>query len=35
MRRGEIVYQDGDLRLVPGSGEILRPGAYDREAVTA
>ena len=29
IRRGEIVFADGEVRLRPGSGEILRPGAYD------
>jgi dihydroorotase-like cyclic amidohydrolase len=29
LRRGEIVFADGEVRLRPGSGEILRPGAYD------
>jgi dihydropyrimidinase len=31
MRRGEIVFADGELRLRPGTGEILRPGAYDKQ----
>ena len=29
MRRGEVVFADGEVRLVEGSGEILRPGAYE------
>jgi len=29
LRRGEIVFEDGEVRLRPGTGEILRPGAYD------
>jgi dihydroorotase-like cyclic amidohydrolase len=29
LRRGEIVFTDGEVRLRPGTGEILRPGAYD------
>lgn len=29
LRRGEIVFSDGEVRLRPGTGEILRPGAYD------
>jgi dihydroorotase-like cyclic amidohydrolase len=29
LRRGEIVFSDGETRLRPGTGEILRPGAYD------
>lgn len=29
LRRGEIVFADGEVRLRPGTGEILRPGAYD------
>jgi dihydropyrimidinase len=33
MRRGEVVFEDGEVRLVPGTGEILRPGAYDRAPV--
>ena len=28
---GEIVFADGEVRLREGSGEILRPGAYDNE----
>ncbi|MGH2377779.1 MAG: dihydroorotase [Candidatus Limnocylindria bacterium] len=35
LRRGEVVFDDGDVRLVPGSGEVLRPGAYDRAPVEA
>jgi dihydroorotase-like cyclic amidohydrolase len=35
MRRGEVVFDDGDVQLVSGSGEILRPGAYDRTDVAA
>ena len=31
LRRGEIVFADGEVRLREGSGEILRPGAYDKE----
>lgn len=27
MRRGEIVFDDGEVRLRPGTGEIMRPGA--------
>jgi len=33
LRRGEIVFADGEVRLRPGSGEILRPGAYDSALV--
>lgn len=29
LRRGEVVFTDGETRLRPGTGEILRPGAYD------
>jgi dihydroorotase-like cyclic amidohydrolase len=29
LRRGEVVFTDGEVRLRPGTGEILRPGAYD------
>jgi len=29
MRRGEVVFADGEVRLREGSGEILRPGAYE------
>lgn len=29
LRRGEVVFKDGDVHLRPGSGEVLRPGAYD------
>lgn len=29
LRRGEVVFEDGEVRLRPGSGEILRPGAHD------
>jgi dihydroorotase-like cyclic amidohydrolase len=35
MRRGEVVFADGEPRLREGSGEILRPGAYDPAAVGA
>jgi dihydroorotase-like cyclic amidohydrolase len=31
LRRGEVVFADGEVRLRPGSGEVLRPGAYDGE----
>ena len=31
LRRGEVVFADGEVRLREGSGEILRPGAYDKE----
>ena len=31
LRRGEIVFADGEVRLREGSGEVLRPGAYDKE----
>ena len=31
LRRGEVVFRDGEVRLRPGSGEILTPGAYERE----
>jgi dihydroorotase-like cyclic amidohydrolase len=30
LRRGEVVFADGEPRLRPGSGEILKPGTYDR-----
>jgi dihydroorotase-like cyclic amidohydrolase len=33
LRRGEVVFADGEARLRPGTGEILRPGAYDSAAV--
>jgi len=33
LRRGEVVFEDGETKLVPGTGEILRPGAYAKEAV--
>ena len=33
LRRGEVVFEDGETKLVPGTGEILRPGAYAEEAV--
>ena len=29
LRRGEVVFADGETRLRPGSGEVLTPGAYD------
>jgi len=29
LRRGEVVFTDGETRLRLGTGEILRPGAYD------
>jgi dihydroorotase-like cyclic amidohydrolase len=37
LRRGEVVFADGEARLRPGSGEVLRPGAYegDKVAVSA
>lgn len=31
LRRGEVVFADGEVRLREGSGEILRPGAYEAE----
>ncbi|HZP96439.1 MAG TPA: amidohydrolase family protein [Candidatus Limnocylindria bacterium] len=33
LRRGEIVFADGEVRVRPGTGEVLRPGAYDDERV--
>lgn len=35
MRRGEILFDAGEVRLRPGTGEILRPGAAQREATAA
>lgn len=35
LRRGEVVFQDGEARLRPGSGEVLRPAAAEPEAVAA
>ncbi|HYK98161.1 MAG TPA: amidohydrolase family protein [Candidatus Acidoferrales bacterium] len=35
LRRGETVFVDGEVRLREGSGEILRPGAYDTAGVAA
>jgi len=35
LRRGEVVFRDGEVKLVPGTGEILRPGAYDDARVGA
>lgn len=35
LRRGEVVFTEGEVRCVPGTGEILRPGAYDDEKVRA
>ena len=32
MRRGEIVFQEGEVRLRPGTGEVLRPGAHPATA---
>jgi len=29
LRRGEIVFDDGEVRLRPGTGEVLRPGAAE------
>ena len=31
LRRGEVVFADSEVRLRPGSGEILRPGGYDAQ----
>jgi dihydroorotase-like cyclic amidohydrolase len=33
LRRGEVVFEDGEVRLRPGSGQVLRPGAYEGEPV--
>jgi dihydroorotase-like cyclic amidohydrolase len=35
LRRGEIVFADGEVRLREGSGEVLRPGAYDKQHATS
>ncbi len=35
LRRGETVFADGEVRLRPGSGEVLRPGAYDAALVAS
>ena len=33
LRRGEVVFDDGEVHLREGSGEILRPGAYETARV--
>jgi len=33
LRRGEVVFDDGEVHLREGSGEILRPGAYEAARV--
>ena len=35
MRRGETVFADGEVRLKEGTGEILRPGAYEKVGARA
>jgi len=35
LRRGEVVFEDGEARLVPGTGRVLRPGESERAEVSA